>query len=466
MDVLRTGPSDVDVRAVMILTDGVPNRGPSADNVVKSYRKKYPVAQAFTVNTFAYGFNSIKSDLLLRTAQLGGGTYTYVCPGMIGTSFCNSVAAILTTAASNVTIQYKGKGGDKEIMVGRLCFGQSQTFAVPDCQRHSAVPVLKYNRGDDVYTAYTSAPEREHSPYELTYHRHRILLANALTEPSAAAIKELQRRARKDIHIPGVAPLLDDQIPLALRPDYYTKWGRHYLLFLGNCLQHHYRGTFKDPCLRDFGGECFDSVVQEASETFDLLPPPAPRTVGAQGAVVRSMASFNNPSSACFVGHCRVHMADGSRKPARDIRPGDKVVTGDGTTTTIDHVLKTVIEKGEVNIIHFPTGLQVTHWHPVFVKDAFRFPYDTQHPERIVPADAIYSFSVATPGASTVMIEDVPVLTLGHGIEGDEVASHTFWGNKERVFASFPADEQYHTVRDDAVMKDPVTGQATGFRLI
>jgi Mg-chelatase subunit ChlD len=93
-------------KAVMLLTDGVPNREPNHGYVegIRNYMDQYPKFK-FQLNTFGFGYK-LKSDLLLDLAQEGNGTYAFipVAPN-VGTVFVNSIANILSTYTSESSLR-------------------------------------------------------------------------------------------------------------------------------------------------------------------------------------------------------------------------------------------------------------------------------------------------------------------------------------------------------------------------
>eukprot|EP01041_Mallomonas_annulata_P011877 gene11877-24887_t len=99
------------------------------------------------------------------------------------------------------------------------------------------------------------------------------------------------------------------------RPEWYYKWGVHYIPSLARAHQLQQCSNFKDPGVQNYGGSVFREVRDHADDVFCKLPPP--------GVVKVDMTQFNNRSNPCFHGDCTVRMSDGSTKLVREVRKGD-----------------------------------------------------------------------------------------------------------------------------------------------
>jgi hypothetical protein len=200
---------------------------------------------------------------------------------------------------------------------------------------------------------------------------------------------------------------------------------------------------------------------------------------------------YNNACGGCVHEDSQVMMRDGSLKAARDVRKGDIVrryVSNSGSTMSgeqkaalgrVECVVMTSCANGVAHLVPLSSGLRVTAWHPVRrravrnqaergdnnapssdddddhdddgLKDgAWVFP--AHCPEAKLQAftcDYVYTFVVVPVSASaseggcsgdskvpasgavyaeSLVIDGTECITLGHGIEGDAVASHAFLG--------------------------------------
>merc|ERR1719384_304096 len=110
MDLL-VAPSDVAPRkkVAMLLTDGQPGDSGHVEKL-RSYKDQNPGFN-FQLNTFGFGYN-LDSQLLLNLAVEGDGTFSFIPDGLIvGTTFVNSLANIISTKVQTVNLNLMPVGG-------------------------------------------------------------------------------------------------------------------------------------------------------------------------------------------------------------------------------------------------------------------------------------------------------------------------------------------------------------------
>ena len=134
---------------VMLLTDGCPNCAPPAGHIqeLKNYRDRTDFS--VQINTFGFGYN-LDSKLLHELAVEGAGTYAFIPDAkIVGTTFVNSVANVLSTLAHSTTLHltekngatfagacYGGNAASTEdwgvvLSLGPLSYGQTRYISVP-----------------------------------------------------------------------------------------------------------------------------------------------------------------------------------------------------------------------------------------------------------------------------------------------------------------------------------------------
>merc|ERR1719203_2195094 len=153
MDSLRTGGDagrPERQQAIMLLTDGQPNHVPPRGHLpeLRDYKDSHPGFN-FQLNTFGFGYN-LDSELLLDLANEGQGTFAFIPDAVIvGTTFVNCVANVLSTVSLSSTLSLMPRGGAelagpvlggfeefKEswgsgVHLGPLQYGQSRELVVP-----------------------------------------------------------------------------------------------------------------------------------------------------------------------------------------------------------------------------------------------------------------------------------------------------------------------------------------------
>jgi hypothetical protein len=290
------------------------------------------------------------------------------------------------------------------------------------------------------------------------------------------------------------------------KPQYFNKWGKHYLPSLLRAHSLQQCNNFKDPGIQFYGGSLFNSVRDVADDVFCSMPPPVAtpptRGMGSSSSSYSSpsyshtppaapavnMRSYYNASAPCFPAFCKVTMGDGSVKLVGEVRKGDIVLCPDvlgnsaegDITARVECIVKTMTRNGKMSLVTLSGGLVVTPWHPVQVEGQWRFPIDVCVDAGAVACDAVYSFVLekfSCPGASesrgaAMLINGTKCITLAHSLPiDDKVASHEFYGTEAVVRAL--KNVSYGGYRDGLVAleegcveKDVVTGRACGFKVL
>lgn len=252
------------------------------------------------------------------------------------------------------------------------------------------------------------------------------------------------------------------------RPDWWSRWGRHYLRSLWNAHARQQCNNFKDPGVQHYGGSLFQVLRDEADRKFLALPPPKPslrKQLGSRLRIVR-MDSFMDASNPCFHGDNLVRMADGSAKPLRSLRRGDLVAVADGAGVAVVRCLvRTACPGGVADMLSLGEGAAgpyVTPWHPVRrAGGPWAFPADQGLRQVTVPCDGLYSFVVE--GASAIDMAGWEGIAWGHGIADDAVARHSFFGTEAvlKVLAGFEGWQEGF-VELSGCTRDAATGLVDG----
>lgn len=266
-------------------------------------------------------------------------------------------------------------------------------------------------------------------------------------------------RIKNDDKVKALLDTIKDQVYLAIgsqekeHANYYNKWGEFYLDQLSTALLKQYTPNFKDKACMVFGGECSKQFMEYAADTFDNLPPPKPtkqvydhHTRSYRGGTgVASMATYNNASGGCWTGDSMILMFDGSSKRADEIKKGDSIITHtssdnvvDGPGTTVTNVLcvvETKIPNGKIKLCTVPSshpsgGLKITEWHPVKT-DVSNWSF----PNRIAPSEVeecTSIFNLILPNGHIPVINNIPVISLGHGYD-NSILKHPYFGTRKVI---------------------------------
>ncbi len=241
---------------------------------------------------------------------------------------------------------------------------------------------------------------------------------------------------------------MQGEVPLALDRKTLRRWGYHFLRSLLAAHRLRLCNNFKDPGVQEYATPLLRHYQYIANDVFNRLPPPAGTGSGIR---IQEMSALNSTDNPCMHGDTLVHMADGSLKKAKDVQQGDQVLTGlparsataaspsnsSSESAMVLCVVKTLCSGGQASLVTLPrSGLRVTPYHPVFVGGRWQFPVDLAA-ATVQACEAVYSFVLAGSRHSSVLINDVPCISLGHGITDDPVAAHPY-------FAQAALQDLYH----------------------
>lgn len=248
-----------------------------------------------------------------------------------------------------------------------------------------------------------------------------------------------------------IGALLEDVkgqlLEAVVKPEYYDKWGAHFLRSIKRAHELKQCNNFKDPGVQNYGSPTFETLRDEADDKFSSLPPPIPKpqsniNMSAYGSRVppmqsRSidMSSFNSRDHVCFHEYAQVQLSAGLHKSAKSIIAGDILSSG----AVIECVVETVIPEGMAYLVRCPgSGLLVTPWHPLKRGEEWVFPIEIGEIEYI-PCNAVYSYVARDPVSgdysSEVVVDGEIGATLAHGLIGIPKVSHDFFGTSAVIEA-------------------------------
>eukprot|EP00927_Polykrikos_kofoidii_P047752 TRINITY_DN42025_c0_g1_i1.p1 TRINITY_DN42025_c0_g1~~TRINITY_DN42025_c0_g1_i1.p1 ORF type:complete len:780 (-),score=107.70 TRINITY_DN42025_c0_g1_i1:845-3103(-) len=312
-------------RAVMLLTDGLPNISPPQGHLFELgvYKENYP-GFSFQLNTFGFGYSQ-DSSLLLDLAVEGHGTFAFIPDAVIvGTCFVNSIANVLSTLTQSATLHLATLGearfagpilgvGEstvsetswgRVVSLGPLSFGQSRDIVVamqiPGQKPYlEAVVVYPLDGGPSrsqhrVGRALVQARRRRAAPWAVAAVARSDTICTGYAAIAAGEVhaldarlqvvslhrrvEEFERRSCHEI-IPALKSDVAGRMAKALDgQERFNRWGRHYLRALTRAHQLQLCTNFMDPGLQVYGGHLFRDIRKVGDEIFLRLPPPKPKT--------------------------------------------------------------------------------------------------------------------------------------------------------------------------------------------
>ena len=402
---------------ICLLTDGEPTSSLLPPGGLRNtLQTKLQKSVHCFIHTFGFGYN-LDSKLLYDLCVIGNGIYGYIpdC-SMVASVFINFCSTILSKGAQNTLDTVFNTGREKLVNVLK----EIKMDGAKHC------PDVGKNPFTQVQTFLATHLDTTESPMCL------------------ALIDDIQHSDENK-----------GQLMKALSThDWFKRWGYNHILAYSRALEKGVCANFKDQALQFFATEEFKELQAKGNELFAELPAPIPQgyTQASFFAMTHatgfSMTQFNTADGGCFDGDCIVSMANGIQKKVRDCVKGDVLDNG----SVIQCVVKRRVGR-EVKMVRFPLGLLITPWHPVRPSQRieWKFPCLWMNCVEKVYMDAFYDFvlesSALQPGSSSsdeghyilegesqwATINGLQVITLGHGIQNDPVASHTFYGTQKVI---------------------------------
>jgi len=413
----------------MLLTDGLPNENPPRGILPTMQMLKK--ANPWTLHAFGFGYQ-LDSDLLAQIASWGSGIFGFIpdC-SMVGTVMINFMATSLATASRGSTMRIQDGDVTTEFSTGAIVHGQPRDFYIPitsDTVMVNGAPVGRRMVAPEDYGRALYAKSLTNA----ISHAKAGNVAAAATELSSfeAAQAPTANDAMK-AYLRDVRSTKDGEGQIGMAPQYFQKWGEHYMRSYLSAQNLQQCMNFKDPGLQIYGGELFRSLQDAGDTAFVTLPAPKPsrraQVYGggyAAAAAPVSMAAFHNPSGGCFAGSCRVQMANGDYKAIKDIAPGEMVWTPSGFSQVLALVTCGSYKRSQPMV---QLGqLCITPYHPI-LEDAtgnWVFPCNVSplH-DRLI--STVYNLVLAN--GHIVNVEGYRCITLAHGFT-EPVAAHSYFG--------------------------------------
>lgn len=472
LDLLHSTSPECRQKAIFLLTDGVPNIVPPRGH--EYMIEKYQRQNNFhcPINCYGFGYD-LDSPLLDNISKMTGGDgYAFIPDSsLLGTVFIHGIANFLTTATTNVQlnvslkrdIRFMDNKQEKTIMINSLKYGQNKDFLFEingdDEADDFAVATLTF-KDKHICSDEVNVADTEHF-YNTLYRLKGIDIMNQCYQLQKFNEKEkvkqlinpfidiLKRQTSEFIR--DMTFDFEGQVKEALnmtsqgtREDWYSRWGKHYLLSLMSAYQNQLCVNFKDKGIRHFGGTLFETLRDTVSDTFDEQPPPRKDIIhqttyrgGYRGGnypapAPVSMSSYNNATGGCCSHNSMIMNDKGKYVSVKPLKKGDKVMTfdekGNSIPSEIECVIKTYCPSGVLKMINVD-DLEITDYHPIMKDGKWVFPIDVGE-HVIIRTPYIYSFIIKN--RMSVKIDNYIYATWGHKLTGP-VIGHEYFGTEKVI---------------------------------
>ena len=526
LESLKNGQNENNLSSIFLLTDGQPNIIPPRGHVqmMKQYFEQSQLN--CSVNTFGFGYN-LKSKDLLDISNEGNGQFAFIPDGsFVGTVFIHAVSNTLSTIASNLMLKVSSDNIDViecidydmtvaswgfQIPIGSLIDYQSKDviFRMPkDTQFCTRIDLDYIQTYSQLKTISNTNTQIETNEIAITnYVRTKFMQdtqqsivkcnqgkydeANEIITSFLTKVKQIieDNQLNTNKYILDIILNTEGQVIEAVsRQDWFNKWGCHYLLSLINA--HHLQqcNNFKDPGVQHYGNDSdlFKSIRDAAEQTFLTIQAPVPTVVASysnvggnsthvQVAQPVDMSAYYNADGGCFLGSSQV-IKDGNQIISVDsLKSGDKIMSlsseGKQKCVMVNYIIKTEISK-RIQMITYK-GLTITNWHPIQIQgNNWMFPANIPENNKsnyILEEGSFMYNLILEEGATNAIINNIPVITLGHGIVNDNVATHNYFGSSliiDDILAKFKKDSDNGIItipKNVKYTRDIHTGLVSGF---
>jgi len=280
----------------------------------------------------------------------------------------------------------------------------------------------------------------------------------------------------------SLACLLSDvegQVAIALSSkERFQEWGSSFLLSLASAHEQQMVANFKDPGLQGYSTPVFElmqgvagtvfrktlaeaiaACVARAAASVRAAPqahyggggsqPPQPSYMPPPPRAAAADAMFD-PAGGCVYGAGVVTTPNGDIRMDK-LLPGTTVTLAypEGAVGVVTHVARTQLNpSAPIVVLKGPKGnLQATGWHPVWLDGEWVFPMKaatsptpSDHVLSLTDAATLqltYVYTVAIQPvdkeikeAYGIIVDGIPIITLGHGIQDHPVLAHSFFGSQ------------------------------------
>ena len=472
---------------IVLLTDGQENRAPQSGTINMLAQTLQRSNLNVTIDVIGIGYGTdIDSTFLQGIADTGSGSFVHVsssefmCDALTRLT-CNNSQTFGSFGTLKLTVSgttftdipnYKSKKFQKisdteiAVTVNGLRYGVPQDIVFDINESDSSINVNAEFTYLDFVTKNTETIVKEQrgvvlvEPMSDSVIRDNYckLLYDVLTLPKDDEYPGLSLSAMIFVfaqpvtistsdYCNAVLHEVNDQVTKALsRQDWYQKWGKHYLISILEAHTNKVAKSFASKPMSFYSTPELDAAFEEGSFIFNSLPPPSPSiTVSAYaGGTFRSLSStsaapvivqkpvnmqqYNTKKLDCFDGNCTVQTPSRHKK-IRDLTKGDTVLTSSGNYVKIKCLVHITYQPHEREMVYFDSGLVITKYHPIF-DGTWKFPKDIGETRTVICSEL---FNLVLESEHIVYVNDIPCVTLGHGITTDKIIMHEFFGTQKVI---------------------------------
>ena len=427
--------------SIVLLTDGVSSSDPP-NGILETLKNIFNNIdlKPFSLNTFGFGYD-INSILLRDIANNYNGIFGFIpdC-SMVGTVFINFISNLLTTYLMNIKMQIIYTNNEKKVInTGAIIYDGRRDFIIENENEIKSIE-LYYNNNLIDYTLLNDNNNNDNNQLSNKFRINIIKTINNLLNDSVVNTKNNEiimnnlyntiENTNDNIEIQNYLKdyLNDGQIKLALchSTTYYNKWGKHYLLSLMHGYDRQLCINFKDNGVQNFITEPFTTIRDKIELIFCNIPPPQPKIIRATTTRISSMEGYYRTDMGCFDGEGNVLLSNNTFIQVKELKKGDKLFNMNNTLCIIECIIKQNINK-EIDVCSV-NDMLISPYHPIFLFNKWVFPAT----EFKIQKRFISSFyNVVLNTNDTIVINFIPVITLGHNLNTNIITKHDYFGTSK-----------------------------------
>jgi len=478
------------INTIMFLTDGIPseyllpNRGiihtlERRINNLKTNNKVVP-----NIYTYGFGYN-LDTELLVDIAKIGNGNFSFIPDsGFVGTVFINSLAYIKLTICNSASINYKN------LDIKTIHYGHNLSYLLE---------IQENNLDDIIITLNYNTITNEN--FDVNY-RLNILDCNNLTENEfkeilcrEKLIETLNTNNLNDLKLNienyencyknyknDIITDFKEQISIAIKDEYYNKWGKNYIYSFKETHKDKRCNNFKDKSIKKYGGVLFNKIVNNLNDIYDNLPAPVPSNRVSEIDIsnnrpnlynqVSFSQTFNSQDNGCFHKNTEVLMKDYTTKKINMIVKGDELLDMNNNVSKVICVIKMKCKNNECYFTKI-NNLLITPYHPILntkypstidsINQEWIFPYNIGE-TNVINTDYIYN--LVLENNHNIICNNTVCVTLGHNFDNNYVISHDYFGSN-KVINDLEKMEGYHdglvVLSGNYIQRDNLSGRVIKF---
>jgi Mg-chelatase subunit ChlD len=475
--------------SMLFMTDGIPSTHLNPPRgILESLKKKVENMKKETINmptiyTFGFG-NALDTELLVNIAELGNGSFSYIPDaGFVGTVLIHTIANICTSCGTNSKLIIKNSirkvigyevsespenAEVHEIQTASINYGQSKDIIIKldkDCDKFDVeFEYLSYSGKVVTLPASVASPKECDDKFKSAILRSefvellgKIIVLNNTSKSSKVICDDFILKYDNDFGTDIITDL-KGQVNLAVsNREYYNSWGANYLYSLMFAHKQQRCNNFKDKSVANYGGKVFKEQRDIYDDIFTSMAPPVPslktnadnssrfaykkgvtgcsssmsvQVCGSAGPPINFGGMFNNRNNGCFHPDNTVHMSDNSFKKCEEIVKGDIIKCNSKKSAVVLCVIKMKCENNMCDMVELKDGLKITPYHPVIYDNDWVFPNTIQYSKEVA---CEYMYNYILDHEHTIRINNMTCVTLGHGIEDNDVVKHPYYGTAKVI---------------------------------